>query len=112
MAASRRAVFLLGDLAGEEHAALDQHKLACHAQEFNGKFNIKFLRACDVFDILVADERYRNILDLYLVFVYEIQKKVERTFEFFKLIGYSFHGRVSVPVRRIWGSVPRADTSP
>ena len=56
-----------------------------HHEEFTGHRQVQFLHHRQIVQILLSDQRNRNIVDVDFVFLDEVQKEIERTFEILDL---------------------------
>src|SRR5258705_292542 len=71
-------------LMRQEHLRLDVNERRSHHQEFTGDVEVHLLQQVDGVEILLRDERDRNVVDIQLVLLDEVQQQIERPLEVFE----------------------------
>jgi hypothetical protein len=67
------------DFHGEQHPAFDIEKVGCHLIETCQVPQIELFGMVEVFQKLIGNLRYGDIIDIYLRFLDKKKQKVERT---------------------------------
>ncbi len=74
-------IFLCGIGARQQRPRLDVDQRGRHDQELTRHIQIHLLHQIDVLEVLVRDEGDRNVVDVHLMLLDEVQQQVERSFE-------------------------------
>ena len=80
----RAAVWVPGIRGGQEHLGFDLHERARHHQKFSRHLQIQVFQDIEVSQIFMRDLRDRDVRDLQVVFLDEVQKKIQRPFKNFQ----------------------------
>ena len=73
-------------LDGQQHTGLDVHQMGCHRHKLTGHLQIHLLTALQPTDILVANQRNRDILDLHLILAQKEQDQIQRALKVLHLL--------------------------
>ena len=65
----------------QQRARLDVNQRRRHHQELPGHVEVQLLHQIDVAEVLLGDERDRDVVDVHLVLANEVQQEIERTLE-------------------------------
>ena len=87
----RSRIFLLSFLIHcfrKKHAAFDIQKGRCHDHKFTHNVKIFPFHLMNIRQILIGDLHNRNIVNIYFVFIDQVQQKVQRSFKHRKLYWY------------------------
>jgi hypothetical protein len=82
--------------ARQEHARLDVNQRRRHDEELAGNVEIQLLHQVDVFQILLRDQRDRNVVDVDLVPLDQVQQQIERALEDRQPYGIGFENRLEL----------------
>ena len=74
-------IFFLFLRTGEQHFALDANQLACHDDEIARQLHVQILRRFNVSEVLVTDQRDRNVGDIHFVFLNQREQEIQRSLE-------------------------------
>src|SRR6056297_88856 len=75
------ALLFLCSRARQEHARLDLGKHGCHHEVLGRKLELQLLHDLDVLHVLLRNPGDRNVEDVDVLPLYEVQQEIERPFE-------------------------------
>ena len=101
----RSVIFVFGGLFHrKQHLRFDLKQCRSHHQKFTGDGKIQLLHRLDVAQILLSDQRDRDIVDVDLVLLDEVQQEVERALKVLdaNLVGQlGLFGPVELVIHRV-----------
>ena len=65
----------------QQHPRLDVNERGRHDEELAGHVEVQFLHQVEVVEILLRDQRDRNVVDIHLVLLDQVQQQIERPLE-------------------------------
>ncbi len=74
-------ILLRGIVARQQHPRLDVDERRRHHEKFTGDIETQFGHQIQVFEVLLRDEDDRDVVDVHLVLLDEVQQQIERALE-------------------------------